>query len=392
MIPDADHPIPSQLDIDTYIRRSDALDTLIKSMDDAALASDVAAGAGHVFTVLVGGLVLWQLNTEGAPTAPDKILGASRDLGTAAASMVQLGTLAVKWFAEDRWSLAWVIEPVEAFGRFASKLSTFISLLANGMATVRYIAQGDWVGATLMFLATGASVVAFAATVGVVSAPVGAIAATVAAIFAVIDVVRLAIFPPAEQVRWEQIVGARQLLFARRVAIAAPCEGDLVLTQPLPPNQLVDATELGTIEVPPGGDDNSDAEHAFIDLAVGDGITAIYAITEAESAPVTVMCPIPALTSPTLLTDDRERFVNVGDTLLSVLPRFESWLLALDTVFDAVFVAAGQHVEDGEVVATLDGDQVRAPRAGTVIAFETLPDSERIRIRADPGSEVVVEG
>jgi hypothetical protein len=372
---------PTDVAINAYLRVDDETRALARLIDDEfAIPADKAAAAGHVITVFVGGLVLWQLHTDGEPTAPDKILGLSRDLGMAAASLVQIAALAIKYLFTEPG--AWVAV-VATIGTFLTKLSTFITLLSNGLAMVRYIAEKDHIGAALMFVATGASVVAFVAVAGGLSAPIGAIAATVAAFCAVIDIARgFVIFHLAEKALWDATIGARELLFAPAVGMAAPLDGKVVLTQPLPPTGEVPAIQLGYIEPLAGGNDNSDADDDVVELTIGEGITAMYPVQTQAEGKVFLTSPIPAVVARHMLTDDREREVWLDEVLIPVRPRFESWIVAHGTVFDAVFVEQNQHVAEGDVVATLAGESLRAPHAGTIGAFETLPDSERIRIWA----------
>jgi hypothetical protein len=379
---------PTHQAIQAFLRKDDEMRLLARLVEDELTVPVAkAAAAGHVFTVFVGGLVLWQLVTEGEPTDPDKILGASRDLGMAGVSagllMVQVGDLAVSYFrtAPDEWAA--VVAGINVAGSFLSKLSTFVTLLSNALAMMRYLASGDYIGALLMLAATVASVVAFAAVASGVGLPAGAVAATIAALLGLMDVARhFVIFHLAEKALWDRTVGVRELLFAAAVAMVAPLDGKVVLTQPLPAVGEATATELGYIEPLVGGENNNDADDV-VALDIGDGITAMYPVQEETGGHLFLVCPIPAMASRALLTDDRERSVSLGDVLLSLRPRFESWIVAAGTVFDAVFVEQDGRVAQGDVVASLAGKSLRAPHAGTVGAFETLTDSERIRIWAD---------
>ena len=85
-----------------------------------------------------------------------------------------------------------------------------------------------------------------------------AVAATLAAVLVLIDVVRKYVFAYlSERALWSATVCAHELLFAPTVAIAAPLDGDFVLTVGFPADGEITVTDLGTLLPLAGGNDNT---------------------------------------------------------------------------------------------------------------------------------------
>ena len=290
---------------------------------------DAASSVGHAMTFLVAGIVLWQMSVEGPPTRPDSILSMSRDLAMTVPAALQLGALAVRYFGNREAQRALILA-VETLGSFLTKLSTFITLLANTLLLLKYIADGDVIGMLLLATATVASVVAFAATVGVVTAPVGAIAATVAAILMVIDTARLVL----EKVHhlWQELVIDPRLKYAPTVDLLTPHRGEFAPAVGLAVEAEV--TLIGEVAFPGHDDEEIETHDAIVDWGIGTGIRTMHAAVELVSGGFTVSSPIPAVVSGSAALDETSRPLFEGDSLLVVRPRFESWVEAPQGGFD----------------------------------------------------------
>jgi hypothetical protein len=336
----------------------------------------------------VAGVVVYQMAYETQPTEVDKVTSSLRDVIVGAYAAFQIGGIAITWVTADTSRWRDVAKAISAGGNWMSAFSGCVSVFANGYATYRYFEEEDYFGAILLGTATAlngiATIAAFATAVGAAVPPALAVAATIAAILVLIDVIRKYLVEYIPQKRlWERVVGQGVLLLAPEVDLASQIAGSFSLTVPLSSTGEVDVFELGLFVPATGGPDVGPGEDAFLDLDVGTGITAMYAVLFETADVISLVCPIPAVISASGAGGDGERVVFADEVLVTVRPRYESWIEIDADDFDVVLVAEGDPVSASEEVATFEGTSFFAPHDGIVGRVESgsTPEHDHARIR-----------
>ena len=319
---------PTEQAIDEWLRHDDELEDLFRRVNaEATLPGDVANSAGHVMTIFVGGLVLWQFAVDGRPTKNESLLSAGRDVFMAGLSVVQLGALTSKYILADGNQWPKLLATIETAGSFLSKVSTAVTFTVNLVGFVRYIiaVPPDYVGATLLFFATAATGGAFVLAV-TGAAPLAAVASTVATVLVLIDVARKYLAALSED---------REAFHRRHSAAAA------LRAHGRPAHPRARRVQPAARRHPRGRGDR-DRRRALPDRRAGGDRRrrCRRGLVDRRGHRVDVrpgrrgrrrflFNPIPAVvtSSPGL---DEQFPVLAGDTLITVRPRFESWIEAKD--------------------------------------------------------------
>jgi hypothetical protein len=335
----------------------------------AGSAPTVATGLGHVCSIFVAGVVVYKFFEDGAPTELASGVSQFRDILVGGAAIVQFADLVITTVFAKTDLMDEISELVALGGTWMSRMSAFVSFFTNAMIAVEYFTDEDYFGAVLLGVASVLNGVAlicafFPAFPPVVA--VGAVAAAIAAILVLIDVVRkFAPLSPAQHALWNRVVGEHELLFTETVQVVAPISGDFTLTAALP---VLGEVEIGDVGELVAFSDGAEGEPGigYFDVDVDGGISAIHAAHLDLGGTLAVSCPIPAVASAEYNPSLPDGAVFGGDPLVTVRPRFESWVEARDAAFDDVSVDRLSEVLEGDEIAILGGRPVVAPHAGTV--------------------------